>query len=87
MACEFFDYEFNDYVEKVSEISDYLHVSDASGLDQEGLPIGNGSIDFKYVQKIFSQKKMRYIPEIWQGHLDQGKGFWKALSQLNKLGW
>ena len=87
MACEFFDFEFNEYIEKISEISNYLHVSDASGLDQEGLPIGNGSIDFKFVQKIFADKNMRYIPEIWQGHLDSGKGFWKALSKLNSLGW
>ena len=34
------------------------------GIDQEGLPIGNGNIDFKYVNKIFDKKDMRYIPEI-----------------------
>ena len=87
MACEYFDMDFNEFVNKISDLSDYLHVSDASGLDQEGLPVGNGLIDFKYVQKIFSNKNMRYIPEIWQGHLEDGKGFWKALTKLNSLGW
>ncbi len=87
MACEFIGLDFNKFIDNISEITNYLHVSDASGIDQEGLTIGNGYIDFKYVKKIFSDKNMRYIPEIWQGHLNFGLGFRKALSKLNALGW
>ena len=27
-----------------------------------------------------------FIPEIWQGHKNNGEGFWKALSELEKFG-
>ena len=30
-------------------------------------------------------KEPHFIPEIWQGHKDNGKGFWKALNHLEGI--
>jgi N-acetylneuraminate synthase len=30
-------------------------------------------------------KNVPFIPEIWQGHKNEGEGFWFALNQLAKL--
>ena len=55
------------------------------GLNGEGLQIGDGEIDFNKFSKILNEnfKNIGFIPEIWQGHKDMGKGFWVALEKLN----
>ena len=51
------------------------------------MQIGEGEIDFKKFGKILNDKckNIGFIPEIWQGHKDMGKGFWIALEKLNGL--
>ena len=63
-------------------------IADASGVDGEGLQIGNGTVDFNNILKIIKKSRcdQSFIPEIWQGHKNYGEGFWIALKKLeNKL--
>ena len=64
----------------------YLHIVDAAGVGEEGLQIGDGTIDFK--QLAYDLKRVAphagFIPEIWQGHENGGEGFWIALERLEK---
>jgi N-acetylneuraminate synthase len=61
-----------------------LHIADASGLDGEGLQIKDGDIDFAALSEDLAKyaPQVSFIPEIWQGHKNEGEGFWRALSQL-----
>ena len=45
-------------------------------------------MDFPNLLKIIKNNKLKqsFIPEIWQGHKNNGEGFWIALKKLeNKL--
>lgn len=60
----------------------HLHVADGSGTGEEGLQVGQGTIDFASVLAPFAGYQHTMIPEIWQGHLHGGKGFLQAMEHL-----
>ena len=62
----------------------HIHISDAYGLDGEGVQIGEGDIDFDEIMPLFSDYKGTWVPEIWRGHLHGGQGFHLALQRLEK---
>lgn len=62
----------------------HLHVSDAAGIGDEGMQIGEGTVDFTRVMKVLAGYKFTMVPEIWQGHLHGGKGFLQAMEHLKK---
>ncbi len=64
----------------------YLHVVDGAGVGEEGLQIGEGTLDFKQLSYDLQRAAPTagFIPEIWQGHENGGEGFWIALERLEK---
>ena len=62
----------------------HLHVVDAGGVDGEGLQIGDGDVDFPGLARALeaAAPTASFIPEIWQGHVNDGEGFWLALERL-----
>lgn len=84
LACNFLGKSFSDAVELLAPLSRHFHLVDASGTDDEGLQIGEGEIDWIQLLRQISRLApgVSFIPEIWQGHNDDGSGFWKALSRL-----
>tara|TARA_Y100000768_G_C23980855_1_gene685696 strand:+ start:258 stop:2144 length:1887 start_codon:yes stop_codon:yes gene_type:complete len=87
LTCNYLKKDFYEFCKKIAPHTAYLHLGDAKGLNGEGLQIGDGEIDFKKFTKILNEnfKNIGFIPEIWQGHKDMGKGFWIALEKLNGL--
>jgi N-acetylneuraminate synthase len=87
LACNYFKWDFDRFVEDVAPLSAHLHVADASGVDGEGLQVGEGDIDFELLGKQLKAlaPQATWIPEVWQGHKNGGEGFWKAFSYLDKL--
>ena len=77
---------FQSFLEQVGRFSRHLHIVDAEGVDGEGLQIGDGTIDFAMVASVLDRvaPEASFIPEIWQGHKDNGAGFWKALDRLEQ---
>jgi N-acetylneuraminate synthase len=65
-------------------VTAHLHIADASGLDGEGLQVGDGEIDFPALCRRLNATSTAasFIPEIWQGHKNGGEGFWRALDRL-----
>jgi N-acetylneuraminate synthase len=63
----------------------HLHVSDASGIGDEGMQIGEGGIDFVSVMEVMKGYQFTMVPEIWQGHLHGGKGFLQAMEHLREF--
>jgi len=70
---------WRNWAERLIPMSKHWHLSDARGVDGEGLEIGSGEIgDFSWV---LSEPGMKII-EVWQGHLNHGAGFVRAIDQL-----
>jgi N-acetylneuraminate synthase len=61
----------------------HLHLSDAAGLDGEGLQIGEGTIDWVHFFRVIGNYHGTMIPEIWRGHQRQGEGFLIAIQRLS----
>jgi sugar phosphate isomerase/epimerase len=87
MACNYFKWDFEDFLEKVLPHTIHLHIVDAKGIDGEGVQIGKGDVDFTMLRKMLIQyaPNVQFIPEVWQGHKNKGEGFWSALEFLEKL--
>ena len=84
LTCNHFNLDFYDFAETVAPFTSHLHLGDASGVNGEGLQIGDGEIDFVKLSKILNEHcpEASFIPEIWQGHKNGGEGFWVALEKL-----
>ena len=82
-----FGVDFYEFAEKIAPITGHLHLGDATGVNGEGLQIGDGDIDFVKLAGILDDKcpEASFIPEIWQGHKNGGEGFWIALERLEKI--
>lgn len=88
LACNHFKWSFREYLEKLAPYTAHMHLADAQGVDGEGLQIGEGDIDWFAFAKEATHllPQVSFIPEIWQGHEDQGAGFWSALHRLSRYG-
>lgn len=86
LACNHFGWSFRDFVEAVAPIAGHLHLVDARGVDDEGLQIGDGEIDFAALAGQLNDLApgVGFIPEIWQGHKNEGEGFAVALDRLEQ---
>jgi N-acetylneuraminate synthase len=82
-----FGVDFYEFAEQIAPITGHLHLGDASGVNGEGLQIGEGDIDFVRLAGILDTHcpEASFIPEIWQGHKNGGEGFWVALERLEKM--
>lgn len=87
LACTLAKQSFSEFVRLVAPWTAHLHIVDASGVDGEGLQIEEGEIDFANLANELQQlaPAVSFIPEIWQGHKNDGEGFWLALERLEKF--
>jgi N-acetylneuraminate synthase len=87
LTCNFFKQDFYAFAEKIAPFTAHLHLGDAKGLNGEGLQVGEGEMDFKRLGKILNEgcPNATFIPEIWQGHKNDGEGFWIALEELEGI--
>ncbi|EAV47422.1 putative N-acetyl neuramic acid synthetase NeuB [Methylophilales bacterium HTCC2181] len=85
MGDSLFDFDAPNIVDLLSPRIEHLHIADAAGIDGEGLQFGEGDAkNMKTLKKAFDFDCMKVI-EVWQGHLDGGAGFSKAISNLERL--
>jgi sialic acid synthase SpsE/endonuclease IV len=87
LTSNHFGYDFYEFAEKIAPFSAHIHMGDASGINGEGLQIGDGEINFNKLGKILKHKapSSTFIPEIWQGHKNDGEGFFIALERLENI--
>lgn len=84
LACTQNAMSFRKFMQLVGPYTAHYHLADAKGVDGEGLQIGEGDIDWK---EVFDEMRRMspeasFIPEIWQGHKNEGEGAWLALERL-----
>lgn len=86
MACNYYKWDLRAFTEAVGRHTAHLHIVDALGIDGEGIQIGKGDVDFYDLSKDLDQHApgAQFIPEVWQGHKNQGEGFWFALNFLER---
>jgi len=78
--------DFNDDLTMLAPFAAHVHLVDAAGTDNEGLQIDEGEIDFPAAIQILDRlaPHASFVPEIWQGHKNDGEGFWIALDRLER---
>lgn len=84
LACNHLQTPFSSFLEQILPHTAHLHLADAHGVDGEGLQIDEGGIDWPDVFRLLQQLApvASFIPEIWQGHKNNGEGAWLALERL-----
>ena len=81
MFCEYTGQDFINAVHKLSPVVAHWHMSDAQGTNGEGVQMGTGDIDFCKVLKSVPNEQS-FIVETWQGHKNDGMGFYRDLTYL-----
>ncbi|MDO5633879.1 MAG: N-acetylneuraminate synthase family protein [Micrococcus sp.] len=86
LAANYYKRPFSEYVELLAPLAEHLHLVDSVGIDGEGVQVGEGEIDWPVTAQQLDRlaPKASFIPEIWQGHVNNGEGFWKALDRLEE---
>lgn len=82
LACNAYGENLVNMVAILKPYIRHLHIADGAGTGDEGLQIGEGTIDFTSVLAPLAGYEHTMIPEIWQGHLHEGKGFLQAMNHL-----
>ena len=87
LTCNYFNQDFYDFAKRIAPYTAHIHIGDAKGLNGEGLQIGEGDMDFNRLGEILINgcPQASFIPEIWQGHKNNGEGFWIALEKLKNI--
>jgi len=77
---------FSEYAAALAPHAVHLHLVDAVGVDGEGVQVGEGDIDWPVLCEQLDRlcPTAGFIPEIWQGHVNNGEGFWLALERLEQ---
>lgn len=84
LACNYLKSSFEDATHMLLPASGHTHLVDAAGVDGEGLQIDEGDINWRVLTEKMNEltPSLSFIPEIWQGHIEGGQGFWTALTRL-----
>ena len=83
LYCNWANVDFYEQAAVILPYVSHLHLSDASGIDGEGLQICEGNIDWVKFFEVFGDYHGTMIPEIWRGHQRGGEGFLVAINRLS----
>jgi sialic acid synthase SpsE/sugar phosphate isomerase/epimerase len=83
LYCNWAHVDFYEQLALLLPFIGHLHLSDAAGLDGEGLQIGEGAIDWARFFRVLGEYHGTMIPEIWRGHQRGGEGFLIAIQRLS----
>ena len=79
-----------DLVDELTSIEkhvDHFHLSDAEGVDGEGLQLGEGTMNYDKIIPILNNfNEKSFAIEVWKGHEQGGKGFGEFLDKIKQQG-
>ncbi len=85
LGRNYFNFSSDEVMNTLSQNIRHIHIADAAGIDGEGFDIGDGELEnLPLIRKSLDYDCMKVI-EVWQGHLDNGSGFKKAIVKLVDL--
>lgn len=85
MGQHFFGFSAQDVLQNLRANVAHIHIADSAGIDGEGLAFGEGDPGNMDVIGATMDWDCLKVIEVWQGHLDRGAGFRKALSSLWRM--
>ena len=85
MGRNCFKFSATNLMNDLAPLVRHLHLADAAGIDGEGLEFGEGEPENQDLFRRAFEFDCLKVIEVWQGHLDQGAGFRKALLKLEEL--
>lgn len=74
-----------DFIKQVRPVLAHAHVSDARGVDGEGVQIGEGEMPLGEIFAYLKNIQIGVVPEIWLGHKDGMQGFKTAWERIDEL--
>jgi len=83
LYCNHAGRDFLSYLKIVRPYVKHLHFADCTGIDGEGIQIGDGENQWQDICEVFEDFEYGWTPEIWNGHLDGGEKFYEAHDRLN----
>jgi sialic acid synthase SpsE/sugar phosphate isomerase/epimerase len=86
LHCAFAGERLQGYVQRCLPYTRHVHFADASGIDREGLQVGEGVIDWDDLLALLADEQFTWVPEIWSGHLHGHAGFVHAVNRLAATG-
>lgn len=86
LYCKYAGIDLVDYAKIVLPYIRHVHISDAHGIDGEGVQIGEGELNFDDLFRYLEKIQFSWVPEIWSGHVNHGRGTYHGLCCLKKYG-
>jgi len=86
LFCNVYGKSLHEFVKLCLPYTRHMHFADASGVDGEGLQIGEGVVEWDTILELLKQTDFTWVPEIWSGHLHGAAGFTEAIDRLSKYG-
>ncbi len=84
LYCKSCDTSLVEYTRRVKHRVSHLHISDATGVNGEGVQMHEGEIEFDEVLCQFMDTDCSWVTEIWAGHTNNGQGTHKSMMELEK---
>lgn len=85
LSCNYHQVDKIKFFSNNNSIFQHYHLSDASGIDGEGVMIGKGDIiNSGLIDLILKDKEKVKVLETWQGHLNDSEKFKQDIIKLNK---
>jgi N-acetylneuraminate synthase len=73
-------------IESIRKNIIHWHISESSGLDGEGRPLGSStSENTRLISKILEEEVEMKVIEVWQAHLNDYEGFKIAINKIHEL--
>jgi sialic acid synthase SpsE/sugar phosphate isomerase/epimerase len=85
LYCTAADRSLHDFVRLCLPYSRHLHLADATGIDGEGVQVGEGVIEWEELAELLADEDFTWVPEIWSGHLHHAAGFVEATNRLSQF--
>lgn len=85
LGANFFGFDPQDLLSKLLPQIVHSHIADAIGFDGEGMQFGTSTkSNNDFIMNILNLETTKVI-EVWQGHVNNGRGFKDALLKLTEL--
>tara|TARA_Y100001958_G_C21244367_1_gene573562 strand:+ start:994 stop:2829 length:1836 start_codon:yes stop_codon:yes gene_type:complete len=82
LSANYFNLDADYYFDRGKKIFKHFHISDAKGLDSEGIILGNGELlNKKFFKKLLKNDKTKVL-ETWEGHLNNCFNFKKDIKKI-----
>jgi N-acetylneuraminate synthase len=72
-----------EYTKKIKNYVSHLHISDATGINAEGVQVGEGDVDFTPIFEVLKDIDYSWVTEIWSGHLHNGEKTYEGMCCLH----